>query len=35
MTPYYQVDAVQIFHGDCREIMPTFEAEAAQMVLPL
>jgi len=23
MKPYYEDDAVQIFHGDCREIMPT------------
>ncbi len=22
MTPYYSDDAVQIFHGDCREILP-------------
>ena len=23
MRPYYEDDAVQIFHGDCREILPT------------
>lgn len=25
MTPYYQEDGITIYHGDCREVLPTLE----------
>lgn len=28
MTPFYEHGGIQIFHGDCREILPTIEGEA-------
>jgi len=28
VTPYYERDGITIYHGDCREIMPTLEADA-------
>lgn len=27
MTPYYQEDGITIYHGDCREVMPTLDAD--------
>ena len=29
MKPYYEHGGIQIFHGDCREILPTLEADVA------
>ena len=23
MTPYYEQDGIRIFHGDCRDVLPT------------
>lgn len=28
MTPYYEHDGITIYHGDCREILPTLDGDA-------
>jgi len=33
MTPYYSKDSIEIYHGDCREILPTLEAESVDLVV--
>lgn len=34
VTPYYSDDSVTIYHGDCREILPTLETDALVMADP-
>lgn len=33
MRPYYEQDGITIFHGDCREILPTLHAGVIDLVL--
>lgn len=33
MTPYYSDDWVSIYHGDCREVVPTLDDGSVDMVL--
>jgi hypothetical protein len=28
MKPYFEEDGISIYHGDCREILPTLSADA-------
>ena len=33
MLPYYEADGITIYHGDCREILPTFPDKSFDLVL--
>jgi adenine-specific DNA-methyltransferase len=33
LRPYYEESGIQIFHGDCREILPLLESESVDLVL--
>jgi DNA modification methylase len=33
MQPYYEHNGIAIYHGDCREILPTLRAELADLVI--
>lgn len=33
MTPYYDQDGIQIFHGDCRDVLPTFAPESVDVLI--
>jgi site-specific DNA-methyltransferase (adenine-specific) len=33
VKPYYEQDGITIYHGDCREILPTLEAGSVDLVL--
>lgn len=33
MKPYYEEDGITIYHGDCREILPTFPDQSFDLVL--
>jgi site-specific DNA-methyltransferase (adenine-specific) len=33
VTPYYSEDGITIYHGDCREILPTFPDKSFDLVL--
>jgi len=33
MNPYYEADGITIYHGDCRDVMATFDDAAADIVV--
>lgn len=33
MTPYYDEDGIQIWHGDCRDVLPTLEPASFELMI--
>lgn len=33
MTPYFERDGIVIYHGDCRDVLPTIEAGSVQLAI--
>lgn len=33
MTPYYEQDGITIFHADCRDVLPSFQPGAVDLIL--
>src|SRR5215207_1947438 len=33
LTPYYDSGGIQIFHGDCRDVLPTLKQQSVDLLL--
>src|SRR5262249_2692679 len=33
MKPYYEEKGIQVFHGDCREVLPQIETRSAEIAI--
>lgn len=33
MTPYYEADGIVIYHGDCRDVLPTIDPASVSLVI--
>ena len=34
LTPYYEQDGITVYHGDCRDVLPTVDAQAVMVTDP-